>query len=125
MTKVVDLSSLPALRGAVIPPVAARALRVTRQRVFQMIEEGKIKTAIRVPGLPGKRPAAYLIRIAEIVELAVENCPECQKLTAEDPDHIIPEFCRHCDFGEQDIIYPGDPEPVEHAMPLTEPARAQ
>lgn len=113
MTKVVDLASLPALKGSVIPPVAAVPLRVSRQRVFQMIEEGKIKSAVRVPGLPGKRPAAYLIRIAEVMELAVENCPDCQAAIA--AGEKVP-YCRHCDFGEQDIVY-GDAEPVEHAVP--------
>jgi len=116
VTKVVDLKSLPALAGWVIPPLAAGPLHVTRQRVFQMIEEGKIKSAVRVPGV-GDRPAAYLIRIVEIVKLATENCPECRKITSD--TGTAPEFCRHCDFGDQDIIYPeaADPEPVAHAVP--------
>jgi hypothetical protein len=120
MTKVVDLKTLPVLRGWVALPPAALAMRVTRQRGFQMIEEGKIKSAHRVLGESEEaRPAAYLIRVSEVLELAVANCPRCQEdieahRGAGDEDYAVA-YCTHWQFPEQEVLY--DAEPVEHVTP--------
>lgn len=56
------------LEGWISFPVAAERLGVSRQRFFQMAEEKKLKTARKIPGT-GERPAAYVVREAEINEM--------------------------------------------------------
>ena len=64
MTKVRVLADLPVLAGWLTFPEAARALGVSRQRFYQMVEEGKITTAVRV----GPRPY-HLVEEQEIDKL--------------------------------------------------------
>ena len=138
MAKIVDTRSLPVLKGWVALPPAALAMRVTRQRAFQMIEEGKITTVHRVLGESEEaRPAAYLVRVAEVLELAVANCPDCQALireyretypgeSPEDARRDAAPYCVHWQFPEQDVVFDAT-EPVEHVTPgvMAEPAAAQ
>jgi hypothetical protein len=126
--KRIDVAELPVLKGQLTPPVAAVALRVKRQRVIQMIEEDKFRTATQVRGngeiRDGQRPrpAAYLVREAEVRRLAVSNCPSCRYLTGRGAEI---ESCEHFEVttrGEvilHDIAEVTDhTEPVEHAIPL-------
>jgi Helix-turn-helix domain len=64
----VDMTQVPELDGWLSVPVAAQELGVSRQRVFQMIQEGRIKSVRQIPGV-GERPAAYVVRKAEIDQL--------------------------------------------------------
>jgi hypothetical protein len=54
------ISNIPVLEGQVSLPVAAKRLNVTRQRLFQMVDEGKLTSIHKIPGA-GARPAAYVI----------------------------------------------------------------
>lgn len=121
----IDLRQLPVDTGKLIPPMAAIALRVSRQRVIQMLEEGKFETAEQVPG-SGTRPAAYQIRVAEIRELAVANCPACRIITSS--TGAAPPSCGHFTVTERGEVIlaelPGDPEPVEHAVPFAAAERS-
>jgi flavin-dependent dehydrogenase len=68
----IDLAELPELEGWLSFPVAADRLKVTRQRLHQMLQEGKFETARRIPGT-GKRPAGYVIREAEVNKILEEQ----------------------------------------------------
>lgn len=68
MDSVKPRDTLEDLEGWIAFPVAAERLKVSRQRFFQMAEEGKLKTARKIPGT-GERPAAYVVREAEIDEM--------------------------------------------------------
>jgi hypothetical protein len=124
----IDLGDLPVLPGQMIPPMAAIALRRKRQRIDQMMREGKIKTATRVPGTEG-RVAAYVIREAEVRKLAVANCPSCQWRI----EHgAVVASCDHFIVGADgqvalaDIPQVTEAEEVEHAVPFAasgEPAQ--
>ncbi len=57
----IAMSDLPELAGWLTVPEAADDLSLSRQRVYQMIEEGKIKTCHRL----GRRPV-WIIREAEV-----------------------------------------------------------
>jgi hypothetical protein len=63
---------VPVLRGWVSFPAAAHKLDMTRQRMFQMLDEGKLTSVRRVPGA-GDRPAAYLISDREMERLLAEQ----------------------------------------------------
>jgi hypothetical protein len=64
----VNMADVPELDGWLSLPVAAQKLGVSRQRVFQMIQEDRIKSVRQIPGV-GDRPAAYVVRLAEIDQL--------------------------------------------------------
>ena len=94
---------VPVLEGKVSLPKAGLELHVSRQRMFQMIAEGKLPSARRIPGA-GKRPAAYVIDQVELDSLlaaqrAAEECPQCAAARAVGGEV---EFCTHA----------GQPEPV-------------
>ena len=64
---------VPVLTGWVSLPVAAKRLRVKRQRLFQMgVEEDKLDSLRQVPG-GAERPAAYVISEAELCRLLFER----------------------------------------------------
>jgi hypothetical protein len=74
---------------------------VSRQWIFDMITAGKIKTARRVPGT-GDRPAAIVMRTAEVEQLAAlraasESCAECKKLRNLGKQ---PSLCEHTEREE-------------------------
>jgi hypothetical protein len=64
-----DVSVLEGWRSL---PDAAVPLGVTRQRLFQMVDEGKLPSVRQVPGA-GSRPAAYVISEAELCRLRREQ----------------------------------------------------
>lgn len=68
----VDRSWVPPLKGYVSFPVVARRLKVSRQRVFQMLDERKLTSAVQLPGA-GDRPAAYAITVRELDRLLAEQ----------------------------------------------------
>lgn len=74
---------MPELKGYVSFPKVAEQLDVSRQRVFQMLDERKLKTARRLPGT-GDRPAAYMITEAERDRLVAEQ--KAAREAAERPD---------------------------------------
>lgn len=108
--------SIPALEGWVSIPVAGQMLDRTRQRLFQMGEEGKLKTIRQIQGSdPAGRPVGYVIREAEIQDLiaaeqAATECPQCAELKA---SGIKVEFCEHrgdktaADYGVSDAALVG------------------
>lgn len=63
---------VPVLRGWVSFPDAADRLHVSRQRIFQMLDERKLASARRLPG-SGDRPAAYVISEKEMERLLAEQ----------------------------------------------------
>jgi len=63
---------VPELDGYVSFPVVAKRLNVTRQRVFQMLDERKLTSARKLPGA-STRPAAYMISDAEMDRLLEEQ----------------------------------------------------
>lgn len=77
---------IPELEDLLSVPVAAtKYLGVTRQRVFQMLDEGKLTFIRKISGA-GKRPAAYVVSKAE-----VEGLVEAQKRAtkaAMDKEHV-------------------------------------
>ncbi len=82
--RVADRRPIPPLQGWTAVPVAGLEIGVSRQWIFDMITAGKIKTARQIPG-SGDRPAAIVIRTAEVDELtrlraASQSCAECRKL---------------------------------------------
>lgn len=72
---------IPVLPGWVSLPVAAAQLDVKRQRLFQMIDEGKLTTVHRIPGA-GSRPAAYVVRVEEVNRLLAEQKAAEARVTA-------------------------------------------
>ena len=66
------ITTIPVLEGWVSLPVAAKRLSVTRQRLFQMADEGKLTTIHQIPG-GGPRPAAYVVREIEVTRLEGEQ----------------------------------------------------
>lgn len=81
MSEEKEVRQIPVLAGWVSLPAAAKRLTVTRQRIFQMVDEGKLTTIHQILGA-GERPAAYVIREAEVTKLQAE-----QKAAAEAADH--------------------------------------
>lgn len=66
-------NDIPVLEGWSSLPVAADALSVTRQRVFQMgAEESKLTSLRYIPGA-GNRPAAYVVSESEVCRLRREQ----------------------------------------------------
>ena len=63
---------VPVVRGWHSFPEVAAELGVRRQRVFQMLDEGKLTSARRLPG-SGDRPAAYMISSRELARLKAEQ----------------------------------------------------
>jgi hypothetical protein len=63
---------IPVLEGWVSLPVVGKRLKVTRQRIFQMVDEGKLTTIHQLPGA-GERPAAYVVRESEVKRLEAEQ----------------------------------------------------
>lgn len=63
---------MPVLKGWVSFPAAAHRLSISRQRVFQMLDEGKLPSARQLPGA-GDRPAAYVISDKEMDRLLAEQ----------------------------------------------------
>lgn len=77
------ITDIPVLAGWVSLPVAAKRLNVTRQRLFQMVDEGKLTTIHRVPGA-GDRPAAYVIRDTEVDRLQKEQAAALEPADCEE-----------------------------------------
>lgn len=75
------ITTIPVLEGWVSLPVAAARLAVTRQRLFQMADEGKLTTIHQIPGA-GERPAAYVVREIEVVRLEGEQAAAAQAADA-------------------------------------------
>lgn len=74
---------IPDLPGWAIIPVAAGIVGLSRQWLSDLANSGELKSARRIPGT-GERPAAIIVRMAEIETLkqAVEDtqtCTECRK----------------------------------------------
>lgn len=67
-----DREWVPVLKGWHSFPEVALKLGVARQRIFQMLDEGKLLSARRVPGA-GERPAAYVISTRELERLKAEQ----------------------------------------------------
>jgi hypothetical protein len=63
---------IPALDGWVALPVLAEDLGVKRQRIFQMLWEGKLTSARQIPGT-GTRPVAYVVSTAEAEQLKAQQ----------------------------------------------------
>lgn len=61
-------ANIPVLDGWTSLPVAAARLDVTRQRLFQMVDEEKLTSVRQVLGA-GSRPAAYVVGEAELCRL--------------------------------------------------------
>lgn len=64
--------NIPVLKGWISLPVSARQLAVTRQRIFQMVDEGKLTSIHQIRGA-GDRPAAYVVSEAEMCRLRREQ----------------------------------------------------
>jgi hypothetical protein len=60
------MEDLPELEGWVSLPAAAEQLGRTRQRASQLAESGEFKTAHRIMGTAGTRPALIVVREAEL-----------------------------------------------------------
>lgn len=63
---------VPSLKGWVSFPDAADRLGISRQRVFQMLDEHKLTSARQLAGA-GNRPAAYVISDREMDRLLAEQ----------------------------------------------------
>ena len=63
---------IPALDGWVALPVLAEDLGVKRQRIFQMLWEGKLTSARQIPGT-GTRPVAYVVSAEEAESLKAQQ----------------------------------------------------
>jgi predicted DNA-binding ArsR family transcriptional regulator len=74
---------IPALKGWVALPVLAEDLGVKRQRIFQMLHEGKLESAVQIPGT-GNRPVAYLVSAEEAARLKAEQDAARAKADAAD-----------------------------------------
>lgn len=68
MATSINTAGLPRLEGWQTVPEAASDLGVTRQRFYQMVNEGKIQTVHTI----GRRPV-LIVRTAEIVKLVRER----------------------------------------------------
>jgi excisionase family DNA binding protein len=62
------MEELPELEGWLTLPEAASDLQISRQRFYQMVQEGKITTCRRL----GRRPI-YIVREQEIQELLADK----------------------------------------------------
>jgi hypothetical protein len=94
--KVADRKALPPLVGWTAVPVAGQETEMSRQWIFDLITSGKIKTARQIPGT-GDRPAAIVMRTAEVEELkrlrqAAQTCDRCRKLRNQGKQ---PGICEH------------------------------
>jgi hypothetical protein len=81
--------------------VAGQEIGVSRQWIFDMITADKIKTARQIPG-SGDRPAAIVIRTAEVEELkrlkeASQSCVDCRKMRMLGKQ---PAICEHTERTE-------------------------
>lgn len=65
-------SNIRPLDGWVALPVLADRLGVKRQRIFQMLDEGKLTSARYLPGT-GSRPVAYMVSDEEAAALVAEQ----------------------------------------------------
>jgi len=79
-----DIADVEELDGWLSLPVAAQRLGVTRQRVYQMIQEGRIPSAAvrKIPGV-GDRPAADVVREAEIDQIVAAELAHVTPQAAE------------------------------------------
>jgi hypothetical protein len=74
-TEKLDRSAIPVLDGWVSLPDAGARLGLTRQRLFQMVDEGKWETLHQIFGKPSddpdktNRPALLVVRIEEVNRL--------------------------------------------------------
>lgn len=70
-----ERKSIPVLRGWTSLPKAGSLLGVSRQRLFQMVDEGKWTTIHQIPGKPSddpndeKRPALLVVADWEVDKL--------------------------------------------------------
>ena len=78
---------VPVLKGWVSFPAAADKLGISRQRMFQMLDEGKLTSVRRVPGA-GDRPAAYLITAREMERLVAEQA--AAEAASQEPEVLAP-----------------------------------
>jgi hypothetical protein len=93
--------NIPELAGWLSLPVAALRMKKTRQRAYQMAEDGTLKSVRQIPGA-GPRPAAYVVRETEIENLvarerAAKTCPLCANARGQGTEV---EFCPHADVPE-------------------------
>jgi hypothetical protein len=63
---------IPDLEDWVALPVLAEELGVKRQRIFQMLAEGKLTSARKIPGT-GSRPVAYVVSAEEARQLKAQQ----------------------------------------------------
>ena len=63
---------IPVLDGWVALPVLAEDLGVKRQRIFQMLWEGKLTSARQILGT-GERPVAYVVSTEEAGQLKAQQ----------------------------------------------------
>lgn len=76
-------NDIPALEGWTALPVLALELGVKRQRIFQMLDEGKLTSARLIPGT-GSRPVAYVVSDEEAAELKAQQAAAKAKAQARD-----------------------------------------
>lgn len=93
---------IPVLAGWLSLPDAAQRMGKTRQRAYQMADDGVLKTVRQIPGA-GPRPAAYVVRETEIDNLvarerAAKTCLQCK--AQREAGGEVPEFCPHADVPE-------------------------
>jgi hypothetical protein len=74
---------IPPLDGWVALPVLALDLGVKRQRIFQMLDEGKLLSARQIPGT-GSRPVAYVVSTEEADRLKAEQAAAKARAQARD-----------------------------------------
>jgi hypothetical protein len=74
---------IPDLDGWTALPVLADDLGVKRQRIFQMLWEGKLTSARKIPGT-GTRPVAYVVSTEEANRLKAEQAAAKAKAQARD-----------------------------------------
>jgi hypothetical protein len=60
--------AIPELEGYISLPRAGKKLKVSRQRLFQMVDEGVLTSIRRISGA-GSRPAAYVVKTVEVEKL--------------------------------------------------------
>jgi hypothetical protein len=100
--------NIPVLAGWLSLPVAAERMGKTRQRAYQMAEDGTLKTVRLIPGA-GPRPAAYVVRETEIAnyvarERAAKTCPQCK--AQREAGGEVPEYCEHIQVPAEDETVP-------------------
>lgn len=78
MPELIRMEDLPELEGWLTLPEAAKLLGLTRQRVYQMVQVGTLKSVMKL----GDKPT-YIIRKAEIEPLVQARLSDTRKLLAQ------------------------------------------